>query len=467
MHKTRVLTLLALLSPSSLQAQVGPGQAVPVATLAASRQASTGDGVDVSVADLVLGFADSVGAGREMARELLRCREAASAGRWQMAVVIPEWPKECELPEDVLPVEDGDGEVRRAFLGQADRHRVVVVSGGRVLWRGGFAQDLPSVLRQVGESAWDCASHGHWLRVSDQLYNRFDGMPARQVVGDVQRLLEVAPGDGFAYGSWWLAEREKRVDEDAATRVLNLALEQLQDRPRPLAEFCEMVLLSKPYRRQIAERMVVPLARAAESGDHPDQLVHLRCCVMAARSRDVGRLSHKLFLRAEAVPAAALRYVETLLHDTPAAIHVDLCERMLSRIDMSSLPARQLLATRHLLRLRGHEDRTSARALLQEFLESIGGRASWNNVAWELMTDFGTRGRHDELALALVERMLEERASMDYFEFDTAAMAVFLADRADEAVELQQVAMHRGGQLNARYAERLLRYRTAAAARPR
>ena len=67
----------------------------------------------------------------------------------------------------------------------------------------------------------------------------------------------------------------------------------------------------------------------------------------------------------------------------------------------------------------------------------------------------------------LVERMLEQRGSMDYFEFDTAALAMFLVGRVPDAVSLQQEAIKKGGGNSAEYLERLSRYKAQLSAAPR
>jgi hypothetical protein len=69
--------------------------------------------------------------------------------------------------------------------------------------------------------------------------------------------------------------------------------------------------------------------------------------------------------------------------------------------------------------------------------------------------------------VGLVERMLEERDSMEYFEFDTAALAMFLVGRITDAVELQELALKKGGKGIAEYEERLARYKAHVSPAPR
>ena len=87
------------------------------------------------------------------------------------------------------------------------------------------------------------------------------------------------------------------------------------------------------------------------------------------------------------------------------------------------------------------------------------------------MTELPTMGRFDLFAAGLADRMLEQRSSLDAFEFDTAALAMFLAGRTAEAVELQQAAIKKAGEdgedVNPEYNERLLRYQKGQQAAPR
>ncbi len=63
--------------------------------------------------------------------------------------------------------------------------------------------------------------------------------------------------------------------------------------------------------------------------------------------------------------------------------------------------------------------------------------------------------------------MLEQKEGMDYFEFDTAALAMFLVGRFAEAVSLQETAIEKGGKGNPEYTERLNRYKAGQAQPPR
>jgi hypothetical protein len=158
---------------------------------------------------------------------------------------------------------------------------------------------------------------------------------------------------------------------------------------------------------------------------------------------------------------------EILCHDRTPPVHRDLAQQAVERAASLGAPEGQVAALRYVVARRCAEDVEGAKALLDHELESQPEGVSLNNVCWYLMTDLPTLGRFDWYACALAERMLADRDSMDYFEFDTVALAMFLVGRHDEAVDLQETAMQRGGQGNPEYAWRLARYRAAASAPPR
>ena len=101
----------------------------------------------------------------------------------------------------------------------------------------------------------------------------------------------------------------------------------------------------------------------------------------------------------------------------------------------------------------------SADAALADYLAGQGELYGHNNDAWYFLTGLATAGRFDWFAVGLVECLLVDQAAMDYFELDTAALAMFLVGRAGEAVRLQEAALAQGGRLEAAYRDRLARYK--------
>ena len=104
-------------------------------------------------------------------------------------------------------------------------------------------------------------------------------------------------------------------------------------------------------------------------------------------------------------------------------------------------------------------DSSGADAVLAGYLADRGALYSHNNDAWSFLTGLATAARFDWFAVGLVECLLVDEAAMDYFELDTAALAMFLVGRAEEAVGLQEAALAQGGSLEAAYRDRLARYK--------
>ena len=126
-----------------------------------------------------------------------------------------------------------------------------------------------------------------------------------------------------------------------------------------------------------------------------------------------------------------------------------------------------MLAARYGVAIRCANDLEAGKVLLDEYLKETDMRVSINNDCWYLMTELPTMGRFDAFAAGLADRMLEQREAMDYFEFDTAALAMFLVGRMADAVALQETAIEKGGSGNPEYVERLQRYKASGASAPR
>jgi hypothetical protein len=148
-------------------------------------------------------------------------------------------------------------------------------------------------------------------------------------------------------------------------------------------------------------------------------------------------------------------------------VHKDLATIALDKAAASGAEPRLLTAARYGVAVRCANDAEAGKALLEGYLKDTENRVSINNDAWYFMTQLPTMGRYDVFAAGLAERMLEQKEGMDSFEFDTAALAMFLTGRFAEAVALQQTALDKGGKGNPEYRERLERYQAALPPRPR
>ncbi|MCR9244298.1 MAG: hypothetical protein NXI31_04650 [bacterium] len=83
-----------------------------------------------------------------------------------------------------------------------------------------------------------------------------------------------------------------------------------------------------------------------------------------------------------------------------------------------------------------------------------------NSAAWSLMTDKGTAGKFDRVALALADKMEKSKRRLRHHHLDTIALARFLNGNVDSAVKLQQKAIAAGGNSDD-YRRRLRTYEAA------
>ena len=124
--------------------------------------------------------------------------------------------------------------------------------------------------------------------------------------------------------------------------------------------------------------------------------------------------------------------------------------------------SRALLSHYQWLREQGHT--TRATGALTKIADQAGNDVNrLNSMSWDLMTDKGTAGKFDELALAIADRMGTHAEQLQHHHLDTMALAHFLNGGIDRAIELQQQAIERGGNGDD-YRRRLRTYEAARAA---
>jgi hypothetical protein len=296
----------------------------------------------------------------------------------------------------------------------------------------------------------------------------FDDAVAADTARALEDVLATAPRDGVSLGLLYTAQATKRNDAAEAAKVLQRASKVLAGEERPLAAFADLAMRGDPGRDGLATTLV-PLLQAAAARARQDvtvQLAYLRALVQAGMGREVGR--HAIAVRKLVVASApsCLDFATLLTQDKDAAVHRDLATMALDKAAALGALPRLLVAARYGVAVRCAGDTAAARKLLDAYLEDAEA-ITINNDCWYIMTELATMGRYDAFAAGLAERMLEQRDSMDYYEFDTAALAMFLAGRVDEAVALQETAIDKGGKGNPEYTERLQRYKARMAPAPR
>lgn len=346
---------------------------------------------------------------------------------------------------------------------------VVLDRKGTVVFRGTAASGLVDAVEAVVGDKVDLEREQAAAAARHDLATTFDDASKNGLREQLEAALSHAPHDGFLLGLLYLTEVQKAVDAEAGRRVRDRALRDLAGESRPLAVFADLALRGDPRDKALAGELAQRLlpATVEAPADVPLQLARLRALVLSGEGREVGRHAMRIQKAVLASPEHCLDFAGILTMDRDAMVHRDLAARALAKAEAAGAPPRLVAAARYGTLLRCAEDREGARKLLSTYLGDTEVRSQINNDCWYLMTELPTMGRYDWFAAGLAERMLEQRDDMDYFEFDTAAMAMFLVGRVADAVELQKTAVARGGKGNPQYEERLHRYEASLSPAPR
>jgi hypothetical protein len=363
---------------------------------------------------------------------------------------------------------DADAQTATAWLGLDEMRVIALAADGTVVFTGRPESGLVDAIERTlaGEPHAEREREVQSLR--ELLPQGFDDATAA-VLGALNDALEHAPRDGALLGLLYLAHATKANDAAAATKIVDRAVAQLAVEPRPLAAFADLALRGDRQRAGLATALRPPLEAAAKAT--PDdvlvQLALLRALVQLGDGRELGRRAMRARKAALATATTALDFASILTLDANAAAHKDLATIALDRAAELGAPPRLLTAARYAVAVRCAGDKDAGKLLLDGYVKDIESRVSINNDCWYLMTELATMGRFDVFASGLAERMLEQKDAMDYFEFDTAALAMFLTGRIADAIELQETAISKGGKDNPEYVERLNRYKAAPAPAPR
>lgn len=364
---------------------------------------------------------------------------------------------------------DADGVAAAEWLGEEPQWRVVVLDRrGQAAFAGLPESGLVDAIERVlgGRDALAAERDASHLR--RQLAQAFDDATA-EVAPLLEAALAHAPRDGVLSGLLYLTQATKANDAAAADAVLRRATAALAAEARPLAAFADLALRGDGRRAGLGDALLPALrtAAAAAPDDAAVQLALLRALVHVGDAREVGRHAMRTRKLTTTSWADSLDFATILTIDRDAPAHGDLATMAVDRAEALGAPARLVTAARYGIARRCHQDRERQQRLLEDYLRDTELRASINSDCWYLLTELPTMGRYDTFAVGLAERMLEQRDAMDYFEFDTAALAMFAAGRVDEAVKLQEEAIDRGGRGTPEYLERLQRYKAGLLPAPR
>jgi hypothetical protein len=368
---------------------------------------------------------------------------------------------------------DADSQTTLRWLtdGGTPWHVVMVDKEGKVVFLGGPEAGLVDAIERAVGGKSDIAAEQRAFAWREELPQVFDDATV-DVLTNLTTLVQHAPRDGLSQGLLYLTQATKANDAKAAGEVLRAAIGHLGTESRPLACFADLALRGDPRRAGLATtlRPVLQAAAAAAPADVALQLTYLRALVLAGDDREVGRQSMRIRKVVTATAAHCIDFAAILTGAGNAPAHLDLATMALTKAATLSPDPRELAAARYAVATRCANDAEAGKKLRDEYLADVlqvEARVSINNDCWYLMTQLPTMGRFDAFAAALAERMLDEKDAMDYFELDTAALAMFLVGRFAEAVSLQEAAIEKGGKGNPEYTERLQRYKVALPQPPR
>ncbi|MCR9247077.1 MAG: hypothetical protein NXI31_18755 [bacterium] len=383
-----------------------------------------------------------------------------------VAVVEPD----AELPKFRGPlrvVEDPDARTTRGWTaGDPGSQNVLVHDGsGRLTFRGQFGRGVWDAIERALTGDPAIASEVRFRSQLQSVASDFDSIVGANARRQLDPILKHSPRDGFVLGLAYLATSIKLHDKEAAAAWRLSAVDRLGNAPRPLALFADLALRGEPRNRKLATQLAAALvpSTAVASNDPVVQLAYLRALVLAGMDRQVGRQAMQVRKLVMDDPDHIVTFCEILTQAETPQVHRDLCEQALEKMRRYVVRDNQMAALKYTVAKYCAEDHAAAAEVLAAYCRKVGAGMSLNNACWYLMTELPTMGRHDRFALALAEKMLERRDQLDSFEFDTAALAMFLGGRVADAVKLQQTALDKGAAGNAEYVERLKRYQAVLA----
>jgi hypothetical protein len=396
----------------------------------------------------------------------------ADLGVRVVAVVAADQVRGLEHWAGCAVVVDDEGRTEQDWLGSNQQSRtsaVVLKPDGAVAFLGRPGAGLVDAMDRLLADEEDLVAAERARGTRLLLPRTFDDATGRATVARLRPLVEYAPRDGLLQGLLYLTLATKANDAVAAQAQLAAAVDSLRREWRPLAVFADLVLRGGANRSAVVAALRSPLQAAAKKAksDPVLQLAYLRVLVMAGDGRAAGRQAMRIRKRVTTTATGCLDYAMLLALDETPQIHADLATLTLNKAEKLGADARLLAAARYTVALRCSGDELAAGKIMTVYLKDQDMRTGLNNDSWYFMTQLSTMGRFDWFAVGLVERMLEQRGAMDYFEFDTAALAMFLVGRVPDAVSLQQEAIKKGGGNSAEYLERLSRYKAQLSAAPR
>jgi hypothetical protein len=399
---------------------------------------------------------------------LLQRRFADRGVRVVLAIGDPDLPIASSLDACGVVVDEGLRTAADWGVVFSFAHILAVDQGGNTVFQGGLDGDVVDALERVLDGRFVAASARDQASQRRYLIGDFESIAEPSQAALVERLLGQASHDGLLWGCAYVAAVRNPGAAESSAAVCRKALAALRDEPRPLAVFIDLALRCDAKRAAFAAELANALqpAIAGAPRDAIVQLAYLRALVLADQGREVGRQVARIRKLVQGSLTTRFTFAEILLQDAMPAVHRDLVQQVLQGAAKVADEPRWM-AIRYLYEQRCAEDKEVAKDVLDRFVDQTGSIVDVNNACWYLMTEMATMGCCRGFAVALAERMLEQRDTLEDFCLDTAALAMFLAGRYAEAVELEGAAVLKSGAANPEYVARCKRYEAAAAAAPR
>ena len=344
------------------------------------------------------------------------------------------------------------------------------VDEGPVVFTGAPGCGLVDALDRALTNQCDFDEQRRARRWRARLSASYDDLESSATVRLLAPMVEQGPRDGLLQGLLYLTLATKANDLEAARAARVRAVEAMAGSPRALAVFADLALRGDPFRVGLSSGLRPALERAARQAPEDPRvlLALLRALVVERDGRAVGRLAMVSRAAVSRTAGGCLDFAMTLAGAETPEVHRYLVESALEQAERLGADRRLLTAARYVSALRCATDEQAAAELLATYLREQDDIYTRNNDAWGLLTDLETLGRFDLFAAGLIAPLLEDCPAMDYFELDTAALAMFRVGRLAEAVELQGSALQQGGRQEAAYRARMayfLSYRQPVAGR--
>ncbi len=356
------------------------------------------------------------------------------------------------------------GDARIAVTLQPELHRAVsgavslLAADGEPLWTGDVSSGLVGLLRrwQQDEDRGVLRALAGDERLRLEELGELEDHDTASLRAAARQALARNDGNPDAWLLELIVAVERMGDLERARHVADRALRQLALDGKAVIRFVDKLLRTVPDDAVILQSCLMALVPVAPAlaGDFDAQLVYLAALSGVGRVREARILVERLVGMAPRWPSGHVRLAEAL---TFGSLAPEFAATARAQLELAAQrdPGPDHLLVEYRVRRHCERDMAAADAVLDRFVQTLGGLPALNNTVWFMVTQEPRRGRFRAAAAALAQRMLESR-QIDGAELDTIALAFFLDGRVEDAVELQIRAVELTSQTT--YRARLQRY---------